>query len=325
MSMILRRSMMIPKVEESGLPADYLAVEYLESTGTQCIDSGYIPTSDTNISMQKGATSGNIYNVYFGAGAGSANQVSISATYFNFFGSTNNSVPNNAQNTACLLEIKNKILYVDNVALVDKTIQTGSGSTNLAIFCRTTNAGDYERFSSMKLYSFKMWEGNTPVRDMIPCIRKSDSKPGMYDLVGRTFYTNAGTGEFLYPAMLKVAEYDKYCGRSAEGISDGTGWCYTDWYLFDPQPSGSSIKLRNNSTNNNHTYQYQNEDGTKKDYFYSNQTVGWSGVSMYKIRFSLQTADADDSYAYCLSTGQIFFAGKNTDYFGYSNINNIPT
>lgn len=31
---------------------------------------------------------------------------------------------------------------------------------------------------------------------LIPCFRKSDSKPGMYDLVNNVFYTNAGSDEF---------------------------------------------------------------------------------------------------------------------------------
>lgn len=30
-----------------------------------------------------------------------------------------------------------------------------------------------------------------------PCYRKSDNKPGMYDIVSGQFFTNQGTGEFL--------------------------------------------------------------------------------------------------------------------------------
>lgn len=37
----------------------------------------------------------------------------------------------------------------------------------------------------------------------ISCYRKSDNKPGMYDLVNSTFYTNAGTGEFDVGADVK--------------------------------------------------------------------------------------------------------------------------
>lgn len=43
-------------------------------------------------------------------------------------------------------------------------------------------------------------ENGTVVRDMIPCYRKSDNKPGMYDLANNQFYTNAGTGDFQLPS-----------------------------------------------------------------------------------------------------------------------------
>jgi len=42
-----------------------------------------------------------------------------------------------------------------------------------------------------------MWDGTTLVRNMIPCYRRSDLKPGMYDTVNNVFYTNSGSGEFI--------------------------------------------------------------------------------------------------------------------------------
>ena len=46
------------------------------------------------------------------------------------------------------------------------------------------------------------------LRNFIHCIRKSDSKPGLYDLcksicplTGTPFYINAGTGEFVTPSQ----------------------------------------------------------------------------------------------------------------------------
>ena len=44
----------------------------------------------------------------------------------------------------------------------------------------------------------KIWDNGTLTRDFVPVIRKSDNKPGMWDKVTRTFYTNAGSGEFNY-------------------------------------------------------------------------------------------------------------------------------
>lgn len=49
------------------------------------------------------------------------------------------------------------------------------------------------------LYRMTIKENDAIVRDFIPCYRKSDSKPGLYDIVNKQFYTNAGSGEFSFP------------------------------------------------------------------------------------------------------------------------------
>lgn len=41
--------------------------------------------------------------------------------------------------------------------------------------------------------------------------------------------------------------------------------------------------------------------------------------------FTLDMSKLDDCYAYLVETGQIFFAGKNSIYYGYTNINDMPT
>jgi hypothetical protein len=48
-----------------------------------------------------------------------------------------------------------------------------------------------------KISNVKITEGTTIVRNMYPCYRKSDMKPGMYDTVNGVFYINAGSGEFI--------------------------------------------------------------------------------------------------------------------------------
>lgn len=48
-----------------------------------------------------------------------------------------------------------------------------------------------------KLYRCKYWNGNTLQRDFIPVKRKADGVMGLYDLVGKQFYTNSGTGNFI--------------------------------------------------------------------------------------------------------------------------------
>ena len=56
---------------------------------------------------------------------------------------------------------------------------------------KTIGCGKYARFT--------IYDGNDNLKlDGYPALRSTDSKPGLYDIVNNVFYTNAGTGEFLY-------------------------------------------------------------------------------------------------------------------------------
>jgi hypothetical protein len=50
-----------------------------------------------------------------------------------------------------------------------------------------------------RMYNFKYYDddGNNLLVDLVPCYRKSDNKPGMYDIVRNQLYTNQGSGEFI--------------------------------------------------------------------------------------------------------------------------------
>lgn len=47
----------------------------------------------------------------------------------------------------------------------------------------------------MRVYWFKIYDNGTLARDFVPCI-KDDGEVGLYDLVRKQFYGNAGTGVF---------------------------------------------------------------------------------------------------------------------------------
>lgn len=48
-----------------------------------------------------------------------------------------------------------------------------------------------------RIFACKISKGITIIADYVPCYRKADNKPGMYDLISQSFLTNQGTGEFL--------------------------------------------------------------------------------------------------------------------------------
>lgn len=47
------------------------------------------------------------------------------------------------------------------------------------------------------VYGFQIFHLGSLILNFIPCYRKSDNEPGMYDTVNNVFYTNAGTGTFI--------------------------------------------------------------------------------------------------------------------------------
>lgn len=59
----------------------------------------------------------------------------------------------------------------------------------------------------------------------------------------------------------------------------------------------------------------QDADGTLTEF-----TQSWNVLQYSKIAFSIDDRYIDDSYMYHKPTGQVFFAGKNTPYYGMSNI-----
>lgn len=65
---------------------------------------------------------------------------------------------------------------------------------------RMFKRGDNNNNSNVKIHGCKVWISGVLTGNFIPCIRKSDSEPGMYDTVSRQFYTNAGTGTFVIPS-----------------------------------------------------------------------------------------------------------------------------
>ena len=59
----------------------------------------------------------------------------------------------------------------------------------------------------MDLYSLVIWDNSVLVRNFVPCQRKSDRKVGLYDMVGKIFYTNENqNGEDFIPGPARYPE-----------------------------------------------------------------------------------------------------------------------
>lgn len=89
---------------------------------------------------------------------------------------------------------KDKIFSIADLgATLDATkISWGGDTTELRLFY------GYSSPTPCRIYYYQQKRDGELVADFVPCYRKSDNKPGMYDLVTNEFFSNQGTGQFLY-------------------------------------------------------------------------------------------------------------------------------
>jgi hypothetical protein len=183
------------------LPAEYQAVEYLESTGTQYLlpDVGTL-TTDTSFKIKFIPTY--IKPSYNNGIWGTSRDPRFCA----FFSLGTESLHTWYGGSALRwnLSINQTVTWTQTGSTVDWTVDgvprryTYDGTESLDAYdFRLFSIGGWNANSWIKLFYFSLLDGNTPVCNLVPAVRKSDSVAGMYDLVNGVFYTNQGTGEFI--------------------------------------------------------------------------------------------------------------------------------
>ena len=183
------------------LPDEYQEVEYIETSGTQYINSGYYANGNSQFEFK--ITYKTNAGVPFGAYNGSwqtgygyyHNNTSSNSEYVHYYSNAQTS-QQGSQNTT-----QEIIINKGNVKVNGITTYTTPYNTFTIDYPTYVLAGNWagtraEQPIACKLYYFTIKESNELKREFIPCYRKSDSVIGMYDLENNTFYTNAGTGSF---------------------------------------------------------------------------------------------------------------------------------
>lgn len=185
----------------SQLPTEYQEVKYIESSGTQYIDTGYKPTSNNlHIACEFEYTADHSASSVFGSeSSGQYSLVPWGSPEFYVGSSTQLLAQTTALNTKYSLDAYANAgtLTVTLNGTTNSASYSGSILTtvNIGVFCNII-AGVASQFCSMKLYAMCIYDNGNLVRDFVPCYRKSDNVAGLYDLVNGAFYTNAGSDVF---------------------------------------------------------------------------------------------------------------------------------
>ena len=179
------------------LPEGYTQLECIQSTGTQYVDTGFVPDEKTRLLMDAQLTATSGYPSLFGARSQNTKMFWLyanTATSIIFgFGSNKPSATCTMSDRLSVDADKNT-LTVNGSVLVTATASTFTAAGNLYL-CAANNAGKLQYAASMKLYACRIYDNGTLSRNFIPC-KNAAEVVGLYDTVGAEFYPNAGTGSF---------------------------------------------------------------------------------------------------------------------------------
>ena len=288
----------LPTVSRSGytfagwnlLPEGYTQVEYIESTGTQYIETDYqlfnknkheilmdfMPTQFYNFNQLYGSTTdantfeawiysnGNLHGRYNGSPYGNQNLLVVNTRYLVDF----------IKNDNYLLK------YIDG-ELIEGGATNVSTSTATGVITLFKSGSDYSKY---RLYRAKIYANNSLVLDLIPCINNSTGKAGLYDLVEGVFYENQGTGDdFSYGSTT-------YITASSVVTTSENHTLYAHWtpntYTVTANANGGSIASSTGWTGTGNTstksVTFDSTYGTLPTVSRSGYTfAGWNGKNLF--------------------------------------------
>ena len=193
----------ISKQETVGVATKYTRLEYIESNGSQYIDTGIKGKSGLRVKMATRMNSASTTNNFFGVVESgkrlflqydSAEKLlfaynTYNSVSFDFEANVDYEIDSSFNNGYQSLKIDNYECY------------TGSNSTELSmsinVFIGALNmAGTPYGYLYGRIYSCKIYDNDALVRDYTPALR-SDGIAGLYDAVNDTFYASNGASNFV--------------------------------------------------------------------------------------------------------------------------------
>ena len=272
----------------SRLPDGYTEVEYIQSSGTQHIDTGFKPNQNTRVVMDAQYTSVPTRSACLFGARKASGSIDFSLWYVPGSAVLQNGYAN-TKPTAAISDItarhvydKNKnVLYLDGDSFITSTASTFQSDYNMLLLdCNQVGSAQGYK-SDVRLYSCQIYDNDVLIRDFIPC-KNASGVAGLYDVVGGKFYGNAGSGSFAVGADVRVIVLPKGYKRREYIQSSGTQYVDTGFkpnqstqVVFDFEPTGNYTHLfgsRSASAASDH-FRVLVENGKYRDDYGSEKTT----------------------------------------------------
>lgn len=182
-------------------------LSYIESTGSQYINTGFVPNQDTKVVLDFILLAQeNEYKCLIGATSSvSTNTDAFACFYyapaggFLYFYGTQQSIQ---IDTSASYNGRHTLILDKNVAQLDQatiTINQETFETKHPLYIFASNYGSslqYLRMPKMRLYSCQIYSSGQLVRDYAPALDKAGAVC-LYDKVSKTYAYNRGDGDFI--------------------------------------------------------------------------------------------------------------------------------
>lgn len=197
------------------LPEGYTKVEYIESTGKEYIDTGFIPNQDSGIEIEVSRANDGVTSNFFIFGTRS----NVDSEFSNQFASLDQRLLDSTKNTvrvdygtepygiSCSKGTE-EIISVSlqkNIGSVDSQSHTyseqtfSSPDTLFLLACHEVGGAGVRAPYHGKLYSCEIFSNDLLIRNYIP-VRNPNGEYGLWDQVDGKFYGNvSGDGAFIGP------------------------------------------------------------------------------------------------------------------------------
>ena len=180
----------------------YTALDYIESTGTQYIDTGIVPKSTTRM-IYDFANTNNSQNNRVGWGSSGSQEAfecgsTLSEAKFVALVSSNTTYTwlGNVDLNRHIFDISNQAIKFDNVSYGTGNIgNTATTGQTIFLFALHAEWETTPQYTMTKLYSCKIYDGDTLVRDFTPAM-DGNNVACLYEQVEGRLYYNQGTGAF---------------------------------------------------------------------------------------------------------------------------------
>ena len=254
-----------------GPVAKYAEVEYIESSGTQYVDTGFTPDNNTRMVVDFAATDVSIVNNLIGARSTTTRQaftfsIGSSGQWRVGYNTSSPEIGVTADTDRHVADMDGNVLSLDGNAIYTAAVATFDGYASIYIGAiHASGTAGYMGYA--RYYSCQIYDNGTLVRDFVPAVR-FDGVAGLYDRLNDVFYTNSGTGTFVVGPDLDYTKLE---------YIEGAGTQYIDTGVSGELPLSVSLKMRSgsgmSSTDTVMCGMYQGSSGCMPVYMYQGKWV----------------------------------------------------